>query len=193
LETTKREPKGLREEILKAAAPFLKQNGTEGASVDEIMKAAGLTSGALYSYFKNKDDLCTQAICSALDVRLDGYRGIVREHGKAGLKRIVADYLSKAHACEVGGGCTFAALGSDMAKASPRAKRAYEERIQVLVEIFVDGLGSGSETVRRARARHILSTMLGAMMFARAMDDSRAANEFLAQVRARAMRDLEEG
>jgi TetR/AcrR family transcriptional regulator, transcriptional repressor for nem operon len=179
--------------ILLAAASFLKAHGTEGAPVDKIMKAAGLTSGALYSQFKNKDDLCMQAICTALDAMLDSYRTIVREQGRRGLEHIVAEYLSKGHASEVAGGCAFAALGSDMAKASPRAKRAYEERIHAFVEIFVEGLGSGSEKLRRARAQHILSTMLGAMTFARAMDDADAAGEFLAHVRARAVRDIEEG
>src|SRR6266849_2645435 len=144
-----RDSKGLREDILKSAASFLKRNGTSAAPVDQIMKASGVTSGALYSRFKNKEDLCTQAICSALDAALDRYRAIIRERGKEGLKLIVSHYLTADHAQNVSGGCTFAALGSEMAKASPQAKRAYELRIQALVEIFVDGLGTGSEAKRR--------------------------------------------
>jgi TetR/AcrR family transcriptional repressor of nem operon len=192
MRTAKREPKGLREKILKAAAPLLKQRGTEGAPVDAIMKGAGLTSGALYSHFENKDDLCTQAICGDLDRMLDAYGAIVREQGKSGLKRIVADYLSPAHLSGVAGGCTFAALGSDMAKADPHARRAFEERIQAQVEIFAGGLDSGSAPERRAKSQQILSTMLGALTYARAMGDARAAVKFLGQVKKRVLRDLEE-
>lgn len=188
----KRDSTGLREEILTAVAPFLKQHGTEGATVDRIMKAAGLTSGALYSQFKNKDDLCTQAICSALDATLEEYQKMVRERGKEGLKFLIERYLSDGHAAEVRRGCTFAALASDMAKANPHAKRAYELRIQALVQIFVDGLGEGSETARRAKAQHLLSSMLGALTFARAMSDAKAANQLLAQVKARVLRELDE-
>jgi TetR/AcrR family transcriptional repressor of nem operon len=192
MRTTKRDPKQVHEAILKAAAPFLKRHGTEGAPVDEIMKTAGLTSGALYSHFKNKEDLCTQAICSSLDAMVHRYRTIVRERGREGLALIVSDYLSEAHADEVSRGCTFAALGSDMAKSTPRAKRAYEPHIQALVRIFGDGLGAGSEAERRAKAQHILSTMLGALTFARAMNDADARHQFLSQVRARVVREVEE-
>jgi TetR/AcrR family transcriptional repressor of nem operon len=192
MRATKRNSRELHQKILKAAAPFLKRHGTDGAPVDEIMKTAGLTSGALYSHFKNKEDLCTQATCSALDAMLDAYRTIVRERGKEGLEFVVSDYLSQGHARDVSGGCTFAALGSDMAKATPRARRAYELRIHALVQIFVDGLGAGSETKRRAKAQHILSTMLGALTFARAMSDADASDAFLSQVRAQVLPELKE-
>ena len=67
----------LREKILDAAGPFLKRHGIDGAPVDKIMKEAGLTSGALYSHFKNKDDLCAQAVCRSLDAMLDGYEAVL--------------------------------------------------------------------------------------------------------------------
>ena len=190
MKTAKGASKALHQEILRAAAPFLKRHGTD-APVDEIMKAAGLTSGALYSRFRNKDDLCTQVICGALDKMLNGYRKIVRERGKEGLKLIVSQYLSTTHASDVPRGCTLAALGAEMGKASARAKRAYEPRIHALVQIFVDGLGTGSEAERRAKAQHILSTMLGALTFARAMNDADASHDFLLQVRSRVLRELE--
>jgi len=189
--TGKRSTDDLRGQILKRVVPFLKRHGTDGASVDEIMKAAGLTSGALYSQFKNKEDLCTQAICSALDAMLDSYQKIAREQGREGLKLIVSKYLTEAHAGDVSGGCTFAALGSHMAKATPRAKRAYERRIQSLVQIFVDALGPGPEKERRAKAQHILSSLLGALTFARALSDGEASKDFLSQVKAQVLRDLD--
>ena len=173
-------------------APFLKRHGTDGAPVDALMKAAGLTSGALYSQFKNKDDLCSQAICSALDAMLAAYGSIVRERGGEGLRSIVSSYLSSHHAIDVAGGCTFTALGSDMAKTSPRARHAYEARIDALVEIFAEVLRSGSEAVRRAKARYIISTMVGGLTLARAMSDPGARDEFLAQLRSSVLRELPE-
>jgi TetR/AcrR family transcriptional repressor of nem operon len=191
MRTAKRSSNDLRVQILKAVVPFLKRHGTDGASVDEIMKAAGFTSGALYSQFKNKEDLCTQAVCSALDAMLDSYQKIVRERGRDGLKLIVSKYLTEAHAGNVSDGCTFAALGSHMAKATPSAKRAYEGRIQALVQIFVDGLGAGPEKERRAKAQQMLSSMLGALTFARAMGGADASKDFLSSVKAQVLRDLD--
>src|SRR5258708_12223023 len=85
----------LREKILDAAGPFLKCHGIDGAPVDEIMKEAGLTSGALYSHFKNKDDLCAQAVCRSLDAMLAAYRTVVREPARAGVSLLIAEYLTK--------------------------------------------------------------------------------------------------
>src|SRR6266496_2109245 len=107
----------LRRDMLDAVVPALKAHGG-GAPVDQLMKAAGLTSGALYSNFKNKEDLCAQAICVALDQVLDRYRAVLAEHGSEGLGLIVDEYLSDAHVSGVASGCPFAALGSDMAKAA---------------------------------------------------------------------------
>ncbi len=184
------DPGELRDKILQSAGPFLKRHGA--APVDEIMKAAGLTSGALYSHFKNKEELCTQAICRELDAAVEMYRARIRDKGRQELKEIVAEYLGGAHVGEVDHGCTFAALGSEMAKASPRAKRAYEQRIHAFVDVFAEALGTGPAGQRRARAQQIWSTMLGALTFARAMSDADAAKELLAHVRARTLRELDE-
>jgi TetR/AcrR family transcriptional regulator, transcriptional repressor for nem operon len=182
----------LREKILKVAGPFLKRHGVDGAPVDEIMGEAGLTSGALYSHFKNKDDLCTQAICHALDAMLDRYRTLVRERRREGLMLFVSEYLSQAHASNVSAGCALAALGSDMARAGPRARRLYETRIQAFIDIFMEGLGNGSMAARRAKAEHVLATMLGALTLARAMSNADAAGRFLSQVRSRVLSDLDQ-
>ena len=192
MSSTRRKSNPPRQEILEAVAPFLKRHGTEGAPVDALMKTAGLTSGALYSQFKSKDDLCSQAICSALDAMLAAYGSIVRERGREGLRSIVSSYLSSRHAVDVAGGCTFTALGSDMARAAPRTRQGYEVRIHALVQIFTEGLGDGSEALRRAKAQHILSTMLGGLTYARAMSDPGARDEFLAQLRSSVLREIPE-
>jgi hypothetical protein len=49
------------------------------------------------------------------------------------------------------------------------------------VEIFAEGLGLGSEAVRRAKARHMISTMVGGLTLARAMSDPGAPGRILAQ------------
>jgi AcrR family transcriptional regulator len=46
-----------RSHLLAAAAQVFSQRGFHGASIDEIAAAAGFTKGAVYSNFKNKEDL----------------------------------------------------------------------------------------------------------------------------------------
>ena len=43
--------------IIQAAATVFARKGFQGASVDDIAAAAGISKGSLYGYFKNKEDL----------------------------------------------------------------------------------------------------------------------------------------
>jgi len=46
-----------RQHLLDAAAIVFARDGFHGASIDEVATTAGFTKGAVYSNFKNKDDL----------------------------------------------------------------------------------------------------------------------------------------
>jgi AcrR family transcriptional regulator len=55
--TTERRRQQTREYLLDAAAQVFAQRGFHGASLDQVAAAAGFTKGAVYSNFKNKDEL----------------------------------------------------------------------------------------------------------------------------------------
>src|ERR1035441_1103937 len=46
-----------RDYLLEAAARVFAEHGYHGASLDQVAAVAGFTKGAVYSNFKNKDDL----------------------------------------------------------------------------------------------------------------------------------------
>ncbi len=46
-----------RDHLLTAAAQVFAERGFHGATLDEVARVAGFTKGAVYSNFKNKDDL----------------------------------------------------------------------------------------------------------------------------------------
>src|SRR5947209_15942337 len=46
-----------RQHLLDAAAIVFTRHGFHGATLDEVAATAGFTKGAVYSNFKNKDDL----------------------------------------------------------------------------------------------------------------------------------------
>ena len=54
---TKEEAQQTRSNLLNAALNVFYERGVSKASLDEIAKAAGVTRGALYWHFKNKEDL----------------------------------------------------------------------------------------------------------------------------------------
>jgi AcrR family transcriptional regulator len=55
--TPDRRRRQTREHLLEAAAQVLAERGFHGASLDEVAAVAGFTKGAVYSNFKNKEDL----------------------------------------------------------------------------------------------------------------------------------------
>jgi AcrR family transcriptional regulator len=55
--TTDRRRQQTRDYLLQAAAQVFAERGFHGASLDEVAAVAGFTKGAVYSNFKNKEDL----------------------------------------------------------------------------------------------------------------------------------------
>ena len=55
--TPDRRRRQTRDHLLDAAARVLAERGFSGASLDEVAAVAGFTKGAVYSNFKNKEDL----------------------------------------------------------------------------------------------------------------------------------------
>jgi AcrR family transcriptional regulator len=53
---------GTQQRLLRAAADVFARRGYDGARVADIAAAAGLSNGALYSYFGSKADLLVQAL-----------------------------------------------------------------------------------------------------------------------------------
>jgi AcrR family transcriptional regulator len=64
-----------RQYLLEAAATVFAAHGFHGATLDQVAAAAGFTKGAVYSNFKNKDEL----FLALLDDRVDRQFAVVAE------------------------------------------------------------------------------------------------------------------
>jgi AcrR family transcriptional regulator len=62
-----------REQILNAAWVSFQRNGLHATTMDDIIREAGLSAGAVYSYFKNKEEL----ILAAVTTSLSGLSGMI--------------------------------------------------------------------------------------------------------------------
>ncbi len=107
-----------RQRIVAAAARLFRETGFDGAGVDAIMQAAGLTHGGFYGHFRSKEDLAAEAVRQGLAA------GAERMAGACSLRAYADGYLSAAHCADRGGGCMVAALGEDGAPGRRRAPRA---------------------------------------------------------------------
>jgi len=69
--TPERRRQQTREYLLQAAAQVFAERGFHGASLDQVAAAAGFTKGAVYSNFKNKEDLFLALLEAAREREMD--------------------------------------------------------------------------------------------------------------------------
>lgn len=61
------DPQGKRESVLLAARRLFVEKGYHTVSIPAIVKASGVSTGAIYSYFSNKEELARQLYEETLD------------------------------------------------------------------------------------------------------------------------------
>ena len=74
--TPERRRQQTREHLLAAAAEVFAERGFHGASLDEVAAVAGFTKGAVYSNFKNKEDLFLALFQANYDREMEAIRAI---------------------------------------------------------------------------------------------------------------------
>jgi AcrR family transcriptional regulator len=87
-----------RRDLMDIAIDCFARYGYQGASIDRIAKAAGLTKGAIYYHFKDKEELLFAAVknrVSQFERRVSGDLGSVTD-AVAALRRVTATCLEHA-------------------------------------------------------------------------------------------------
>jgi len=167
--------------IVEIAAQKMRESGTEGPGVAEIMKAAGLTHGGFYKHFDSRDDLVAEAVEAAIAQGEAGYKSAT-EGAADPLAAFVDWYLSPAHRDQPGTGCAVVALGADAARADERVRAVYRGQVERYIAQMEELLGGKGEDGRR-RAIAAVSEMVGALLIARAVGDEDLSEEVLSAAR----------
>ena len=83
-----------RERLLDAAIEVCARKGLHAATVEEIADAAGYTRGAVYSNFKDRDDLLQQVFERRAHARLEALAEVVTAATPEAQERAVADLIA---------------------------------------------------------------------------------------------------
>lgn len=168
-----------RERIIQVASKLFRERGFGGIGVADLMKAAGLTHGGFYGNFTSKEDLIEQACSRALAESLDILKQAVELGGKDVLGTVAERYLSPAHRDHPGEGCALAALGAEVARNSSPVRAAFTTAVRSAAELLSRVIPTKSKRVKRERALAIYSSLVGALVLARAVDDQELSAEIL--------------
>jgi len=155
--------------ILQAGAQALRVSGFNGIGVDGLADAAGLTSGAFYSNFKNKEALLDGVIEAFLGKPFVDAAGDVAERRES-LRRWLEEYISDYHRENPAVGCVMPTLSADVARAGLPVRETYRARMIELIA-KVSSVLEGDDADRERRAWSIVAMMIGAIGIARAMPD----------------------
>jgi TetR/AcrR family transcriptional repressor of nem operon len=165
--------------IVESAAQLLRERGLEGASVGEVMKAAGMTHGGFYKHFDSKEALVAAAIDAAF---AEFTNALERGEPDEAVAAYRARYLSDGHKNHPGIGCPVAAVGEEIGRAPDGLKAAFGKGVRRIVAALARVM-KGSAQAKEAAAFREFSMLVGAMVIARASDPE-TARAVLAACRA---------
>jgi TetR/AcrR family transcriptional repressor of nem operon len=170
------------ERILDAAAARIRAAGLAAINVAELMRTAGLTHGGFYRHFASREDMLGKALERAF---VDGRAraSASRPEGAPRLRGFVRGYLSKTHRDAPEHGCAIAALAGDIVRADEAAKALLAEHLKASVDAIAPTLDEDDPGRARRQALAIMSTLVGALTLARAVDDPQLSDALLASAR----------
>jgi len=168
-----------RERIIDAAGSLFRQKGFDGIGLADIMKAAGLTHGGFYGHFASKHDLVAQASGRAMARAAANWGKITASAPKDPYAALLKHYLSPRHRDDPGHGCAFAALSGDAARCGKPVRTAFSHGLEPLIDIVTHAVPGRSKAVRRRKAVAAVAELVGALILARAVDDSSLSDEIL--------------
>jgi TetR/AcrR family transcriptional repressor of nem operon len=168
-----------RQTVINVASRLFRERGVDGIGLKDLMKGAGLTQGAFYKQFGSKDDLAAQASKQALESASRRWSAAAEANPKDPLGAVIAFYLSMGHREERMDGCPVVALGSDAARQGVGVKASFEAGIRKYLELLGSWVGDAEGEESSGKAMAILSTMVGAVVLSRAVNDERLSKQFL--------------
>ena len=174
-----------RRRIVEAASQAFRERGVAETGVDEVMRRAGLTHGGFYAHFPDKTALIAEACAAAFDAAVPNLDRIAAAPTPVARARLLIDsYLGTRHRDNRGSGCFVVAVGADMVRLRGAAREGYARGFAQHLERLVAALRLDPDPRQnRERVTHLMSSLVGALLFARAIDDPAQSDAMLHAMR----------
>ena len=174
-----------RRRILDAASQAFREHGVAETGVDEVMRRAGLTHGGFYAHFQDKTELIAEACAAAFDDAVPNLERIAAASTPSARARLLIDsYLCARHRDNRGSGCLVVSVGADMARLRGAARAGYARGFAQHIDRLSAALRLCAGPQRnRERVTQLMSSLVGGLLFARAIDDSVQSDAMLHAMR----------
>ena len=167
--------------IVKRASVRLREKGAHGIGVADLMKDAGLTHGGFYAHFDSREALVIEAFAHAMDRSTERWRKIGETTPpEQRLATIVDSYLTPVHRDDPGHGCAVPALSAEIARESPKTRKAFAARLEQMIDMMAAQIADTAPKAARKQAMAVIATMMGTMVLARVAGTGEFSEEILA-------------
>src|SRR5258708_26297619 len=139
--------------IVKKASVRLREKGAHGIGVADLMKEAGLTHGGFYAHFDSRDALVIEAFAYAMDRSTERWRKLAETTPPE--KRLAAigdSYFTTLHRDDPGHGCAVPTLGAEIARESPKTRKAFAAKLALMIEMLAEHLPELPRKTARKKA-----------------------------------------
>lgn len=170
-----------RARILAASDRLMKSRGAEAASVDAVMRTAGLTVGGFYAHFASKEDLARETLLYGLGRSMDRTLSalVAVEDDRAWLKALIREYLGQAHHPSLAMACPLTLLLPEVARGGPAYQAAFGARTAALLDRIESRFPEAAGLSRREVAIAVFACCAGAVALARAIGAPHARERVL--------------
>lgn len=166
--------------IVRRASVRLREKGAHGIGVADLMKEAGLTHGGFYAHFDSREALVIEAFVYAMDRAMENWRKLSDQlPPEKRIAQIVETYLSPLHRDDPGHGCSIPALGAEIARESPKTRKAFAGKLDEMIEMMTDQLAGQPRKAARKQAIGMLATMAGTILLSRIAGTGELSDEVL--------------
>lgn len=174
-----------RRRILEAAGQAFRERGVAETGVDEVMRRAGLTHGGFYAHFRDKTELVAEACHAAFEAAVPNLDRIAALPSRAARARLLIDsYLAPRHRDNRGSGCVIVAVGADAARLRGPVRAGYSQAFTRHLDRLCAALRLSHDPEKnRDRVTHLMSSLVGALLFSRATDDPARSDAILRSMR----------
>ncbi|HMJ68746.1 MAG TPA: TetR/AcrR family transcriptional regulator [Cyclobacteriaceae bacterium] len=172
-----------RRHIIEKTAPLFNMNGFDGTSLADLCRVTGLTKGALYGNFEDKEELAAEAFRYTISkMRSYGSRSMLSQHSyKTKLDALLNFFVKAVLNPPVRGGCPLLNTAVEADDHRPSMRKTVvtelEKSVNSMTKLLERGKESGEfkkDFSSRDMAMMFFCSIEGAIMFSRVSGSAEA-------------------
>lgn len=182
-----------RQHIIEKSAPIFNTKGYSATSLNDLIKATGLTKGGIYGHFESKDDIATATFEYAIQKVKKALSEKVQQEktAKDKLLAILSFHHNYSILPIIEGGCPLLNTAIEADDHLPflkiKAQQALQDFLDSLAYIFQKGIDSGefrSYLDTKKEANFLFSVIQGGLMMSKLSNNPKILNDLLENLKS---------